>query len=98
MSEPTSEQSIFLQALALSSAAGRQAYLDEACRGQPKLRAEVAALLAAHDRLGGPVPPPGADASAPEVASPRALAPSPEAPGTIIGPSKLIEEIGEGSE
>ena len=48
MSEPTSEQSLFLQAIALTSPTERAAYLDDACRDTPKLRAELDALLAAH--------------------------------------------------
>src|SRR5262245_1215344 len=97
MSEATSEQSIFLQAIALATPAERAAYLDQACRDKPKLRAELDALLAAHNRLGGELPRTGADDSGQEVAAaagPSAL--SREAAGTVIGPYKLIEQIGEG--
>src|SRR5262245_11557031 len=55
MAEQTSEQSIFLQAIALPSPADRAAFLDQACQDNSELRAEVAALLGAHDRLGSPV-------------------------------------------
>ena len=41
------EETIFLEALA-RSAADRPRYLDQACSGQPQLRAAVEALLAAH--------------------------------------------------
>ena len=41
-----SEQSIFLNAIGLPSPADRAAYLDEACRDDPGLRAELDALLA----------------------------------------------------
>jgi hypothetical protein len=56
MPEPASEQSLFLRALELPTPADRAAYLDEACRDNPGLRADLDALLAAHDRLGGGQP------------------------------------------
>ena len=46
------EESIFAVALQKSSAADRQAYLDEACAGQPDLRAQVEELLQASDDAG----------------------------------------------
>src|SRR5947208_10572909 len=97
MAARASEQSIFLHAIGLESPDERSAYLAEACRDHPGLWAELDALLAAHDRLGGR--PPGTsdqDSSAPaatvRVASPTAS----EQPGTRIGPYKLLQPIGEG--
>jgi serine/threonine protein kinase len=88
MTEQNLEQSIFLHALGLAKAEDRAAYLDQACRDRPELRAEVDALIAAHDRLGGagpsPIPP---DAT---------LGSSAEGAGQNIGPYKLLEQIGEG--
>ena len=55
MSEPTSEQSIFLQAIALGSAAERAAYLDEACKDRPKLRAEVDAARLSFPAVAGKI-------------------------------------------
>ena len=52
MAEQNLEQSIFLRAIELTEPADRAAYLDQACRENPLLRAELDALLAAHDRLG----------------------------------------------
>ena len=52
MSKPTPEQSIFLEAIALTSQTARKSYLDVACRDQKELRAELDALLVAHNRLG----------------------------------------------
>ncbi|HEV3023774.1 MAG TPA: serine/threonine-protein kinase, partial [Pirellulales bacterium] len=53
------EESIFHEALARSSCPEREKFLDEACAGQPALRAAVEALLAADDEpgefLGGPL-------------------------------------------
>jgi serine/threonine protein kinase/Tfp pilus assembly protein PilF len=90
MAEQVSEQSIFLRAVGLASPGERAAYLDDVCRGKPALRLELDPLLAAHDRLGAdPVP------IGPE--PPRMIdEPITERPGTLIGPYKLIEEIGEG--
>jgi len=45
------EETLFHEALAKSSAE-RAAFLDAACSGQPRLRAAVEGLLAAHERSG----------------------------------------------
>jgi serine/threonine protein kinase/tetratricopeptide (TPR) repeat protein len=89
--QSSSERSIFESAIDKSSPAARAAFLDGACAGNPRLRAEVDALLAAHDRLAraaaaGQAPPPAAT-----VAEASA-----EGRGTVIGPYKLLEQIGEG--
>src|SRR5262249_4744598 len=46
---PVNESQIFLNALKRPTPAKRAAYLDEACAGDPRLRADVEALLRAHD-------------------------------------------------
>jgi serine/threonine protein kinase/Tfp pilus assembly protein PilF len=53
------EESLFQEALSRSGAE-RAAFLEQACAGQPELRAAVEALLAAHDRSGNVLdrPPP----------------------------------------
>jgi serine/threonine protein kinase/tetratricopeptide (TPR) repeat protein len=90
MAEKPSEQSIFLHAVGLASPADRAAYLEEVCRDHPRLRLELDALLTAHDRLGADPPPSG-----PEL--PQTIdEPTTERPGTLIGPYKLMEQIGEG--
>ena len=80
MGTGASEQSIFLHAIGLESPEERSAYLDDACRDQPALRAEIEALLAAHDRLGGGrLPNTGAMAgSAPAVTAEAAPPPTSE--------------------
>jgi hypothetical protein len=101
MAEPAAEQSIFLRAIGLATPADRAAYLDDACRDQPALRAELEALLAAHDRLGGALPPTGPE---PAGAAPAASAAAPvpftgtsEAVGAVLaGRYKLLEALGEG--
>jgi serine/threonine protein kinase/Flp pilus assembly protein TadD len=89
--QASSERAIFESAIDKSSPAARAAFLDGACAGNPRLRAEVDALLAAHDRLArapaaGQAPPPAATVAEASV----------EGPGTVIGPYKLMEQIGEG--
>ena len=99
MAEPASEQSIFLNALALPTAAQRAAYLDEVCRDNP-VRAELEALLAAHERLGGVLPLTTGEEPAGGVA-----VESPPVPGggagvevgdVLSGRYKLVQQIGEG--
>src|SRR5262249_15184875 len=72
------------------------AFLDRACAGQPDLRGRVEALLVAHREVGtaqhrdlGEGPDFGPVATVDEP-------PARELPGTVIGPYKLIEQIGEG--
>lgn len=64
------------------------AFLDEACRGNRHLREEVESLLRAHD-------PEGSFLRSPVVAV-TVDRPVNERPGSIIGPYKLREQIGEG--
>lgn len=45
--------SVFMEALAFPSAEQRDAYLEEACVGNPELREEVDRMLAAHKEAGG---------------------------------------------
>jgi serine/threonine protein kinase len=78
---PASEKSIFLVAIDKGSPEERAAYLDQACAGDPRLRAGVEALLAAHCRLDTASPPPE---------------PADERAGTRVGPYKLLQQIGEG--
>src|SRR5262245_51628382 len=82
-----SEEEIFHNVLALDPA-DRAAYLDRACAGNPVLRTAIEALLRANEGatgfLASPVPP--ATIGMPHV----------EAVGTLIGPYKLVEPIGEG--
>src|SRR5262249_13017335 len=99
MNAPSAEQSIFLHAIGLPSTAERAAYLDEACRDRPGMRAQLDALLAAHDPPGGGLPPPtgqGPAGAAP--AGPTGLAPAggEDAGSEIAGRYKLVEQIGEG--
>jgi WD40 repeat protein/serine/threonine protein kinase len=90
-------KSVFLAA-AGRPAEERAAFLDEACAGEAELRRRVEQLLAAHDRPDSlPEAPPDAGptrGSAPEEG--RAPAGPAEGPGTVIGPYKLLQQLGEG--
>src|SRR5437868_2763482 len=95
---------LFLKALELHAPGERQAYLDGACAGDAALRAEVEALLEANARAGSFLASPAAPLPAPpEGGGPGgrggATADLPfvsEGPGTVIGPYKLLQQIGEG--
>jgi tetratricopeptide (TPR) repeat protein len=80
---------LFLKALEIP-AAERQEYLDGACAGDAALRAEVEALLEASARAGSFLEPPAA--------APLATVDEPvrERLGTVIGPYKLLQQLGEG--
>jgi serine/threonine protein kinase len=81
---------IFLDALAIGSAEGRRAFLDRACGEDAALRGEVEGLLAHHPQVGSFL-----ESGAPD--SPITTGPSSdEGPGPIIGPYKLLQQIGEG--
>jgi serine/threonine protein kinase/tetratricopeptide (TPR) repeat protein len=84
-----SEETIFLEVLQKPTPAERGAFLDEACAGDAELRRGVERLLRAHQRAGQFLQ------GLPDVTSttpPTAW----ESPGTVIGPYRLLEPIGEG--
>src|SRR5262245_30780682 len=81
-------RSVFLAALG-RTAAQWPAFLDEACGDNAELRVRVDQLLHAHQTLGSIHG--GADAAAITVDQPFR-----EGPGTVIGPYKLLEPIGDG--
>jgi serine/threonine protein kinase/tetratricopeptide (TPR) repeat protein len=82
--------SIFLMALETPTAEERSAYLDGACGSNQELRERVERLLAAHLKVSAflELPAPALAMTADEPISER--------PGTLIGPYKLMEQIGEG--
>src|SRR5689334_18716675 len=91
MTEPSlPEESIFAQALEISCAAERLAFLDRACGANQALRAEVEGLLRADARSGDMLDLP--DPSVVTVDEPALT----ERPGAMIGSYKLLEQIGEG--
>ena len=100
-----SEKAIFATALKCGTAAGRAAYLDEACAGDPALRERLEELLRPIDAAATWVDPafvrahaaprPEQIAATVETDSPQGVAPG-EVSGTRIGRYKLIQQIGEG--
>jgi eukaryotic-like serine/threonine-protein kinase len=85
-----SERSIFLAVLEIDNPVERAAYLDRVCAGDPALRAQVEQLLNAHQD-------PDPFMERPACALVATMDdPVSERPGTIIGPYKLLEQIGEG--
>src|SRR5262245_53585964 len=90
------ERDIFIAALETDEPAQRQAYLDEVCADQPELRQQVENLLRLHEGAGSFLQNPAAESAATRTIQAAAEPPPPEAAGTVIGPYKLIEQIGEG--
>jgi len=88
--EKLTVDSVFCEAIERRSPEERRAYLDRACGDDAELRRQVDRLLTAHfeaaDFLG--------DRTS-EVA-PTIDHPVTEKPGTLIGPYKLLQELGEG--
>src|SRR5262245_24669414 len=88
--EPKSIDRIFWDAARIDSPADQAAYLAHACGGDAGLRGRVEQLLRARPRaehfLESPAP------GLPDAAA----RPVPEGPGTVVGPYKLLERIGEG--
>jgi serine/threonine protein kinase/tetratricopeptide (TPR) repeat protein len=84
-----SVETLFAEALEIASTDDRAAYLERACAGDEGLRRQVETLLEAHDRAGRFLEPPGLASTTDR---PRPV----DSPGTVIGPYKLMEQIGEG--
>ena len=86
----TEIKSIFGRVVAIGSAEQRAEYLQQACAGDPELRAEIESLLQAEQEAGSFLrerkPSPAVTVDEPPT----------ERPGTVIGPCKLLEQIGEG--
>src|SRR6516225_1086529 len=87
-------KAIFMAALEKIDPAERAAYIDEACGNDEALRQRVEILLKAHDDPGSFLKSPAIKPVAAVVTT--ADEPITERPGTVIGPYKLIEQIGEG--
>lgn len=88
------EQEIFAQALELE-ASKRGAFLDEACGGDAELREQVESLLSAMDEAGerGFF---GQPTSGTGEAGDGGLLPEDIRAGEVIGPYRIVEQIGEG--
>ncbi len=85
------EVALFREALQRVAGPERQAFLDQACAGDPALRSWLEALLQAHESAGPFLEP----LAAPQGTGTVVVHPE-EGPGTVIGRYKLLEQIGEG--
>jgi serine/threonine protein kinase len=84
------EQSLFIEALEKDDPAERAAFLDRACANDPALRRRIERLLERHWQTDSFLETPAA------VVVATVEEPITERPGTVIGPYKLLEQIGEG--
>ena len=90
MNSTQTEEDIFLTALEIDPPQARAAYLDQACGQDAALRQRVERLLRRHDQSQGVL-----DAPPPGFANTTELPTGIERP-EVIGPYKLLEQIGEG--
>jgi serine/threonine protein kinase len=90
ITSPDNIDQIFWEALQLSSEEERRAYLERACGANHELRQLVDKLLCAQPKAAAFLEQPFAESPA------TVDEPIGEGPGTIIGPYKLLEQIGEG--
>lgn len=107
MSDPSPVEAVFFAALERANPVERVAYLEQACAGNPDLRARVEKLLSAHpnvgDFLGDPQSISSATIGAPDNTATRDFNGTNsnllqvDAAGVIIaGRYKLLQQIGEG--
>jgi tetratricopeptide (TPR) repeat protein len=88
--QPLDEEAIFQLARKIDSPEVREGYLEQVCGGDPPLRSRVQALLRVQEQ----------DKSFLQVPAAAIIVtvdePPSECSGTVIGPYKLMEQIGEG--
>jgi len=84
-------KAIFLEAVEKHDPDQWPAFLDQACAGQPDLRRRVEVLLVAHREAGT-----AQHQAAPEGPAAVDVNAAAERPGIVIGPYKLLQQIGEG--
>jgi serine/threonine protein kinase len=104
MDHPSPLEAIFFAALEKGSPQERAAYLEAACAGDSDLRRRVEKMLAAQVQAGSFLERPASDlpasscggAGGPQEVNATANQQPFERPGAVIGPYKLLEQIGEG--
>jgi serine/threonine protein kinase/tetratricopeptide (TPR) repeat protein len=89
--ESQTAETIFGEAIEIPSPHDRSLFLDRACEGNASLRREVERLVEDHFRAGSFLESPALEEQRTAPINPIA-----EQPGTIIGPYKLLQQIGEG--
>jgi serine/threonine protein kinase/Tfp pilus assembly protein PilF len=85
------DRDLFIAALELDDPAARRAYLEDACGDDSARRQRVEALFQVYENAGSFLESPPAAATA--TMTPASSA---EVSGTVVGPYKLLEVIGEG--
>jgi tetratricopeptide (TPR) repeat protein len=86
-----SPETVFSEAIEIQSPEERRSYLDRACEGDMGLRQAVEKLITLHSQAGDFLESPAVNLDV------TAFAPAlSERPGTVIGPYKLLQQIGEG--
>jgi WD40 repeat protein/serine/threonine protein kinase len=85
-----SPETVFARAIEIESAQERAEFLEQACGSDPRLRREMEQLVADHFRAGAFLERPATQFAT------TAFEPAGEAPGAVIGPYKLLEQLGEG--
>ncbi len=91
-SDPQRVQAIFIDAVQKSESE-RAEFLERECGGDSELRGRVEALIAAHDQSGSFLDSPPKDLAG---TNPTVAHSMPEQAGSLIGPFKLLQQIGEG--
>jgi serine/threonine protein kinase/TPR repeat protein len=86
-----SSETLFSEAIEIASPQDRAVYLDRACQDRPELRRQVEKLVQDHFRAKNFLESPAAQFTLTAAHPPIA-----EGPGSIIGPYKLLDQIGEG--
>src|SRR5262249_8440961 len=89
--EPKSIDRIFWDAAQIATAGERLAYLDRACAEDGQLRRRVEQLLQARSKVESFL-----ESPVPSLVATIAERPTGDGPGTVLGPYKLLEQIGEG--
>jgi serine/threonine protein kinase/tetratricopeptide (TPR) repeat protein len=93
---------ILAEAVEIFSPSEREAYVEKACAGETRLKQRVNLLIAHHFQAGSFLESPAANFEATAEFTPSmedsllAAAIPKEIPGMVIGPYKLLEQIGEG--
>src|SRR4051812_23978422 len=89
--DPRAAKALFLEAVEKHAPEQWPAFLDQACAGQPELRSRVEGLLAAHREAGT-----SSHRTGDEDPAPANVRDGGEQAGTVIGPYKLLQQIGAG--
>jgi eukaryotic-like serine/threonine-protein kinase len=99
--DPDKARDLFVHAVGQLTADQWEAYIGGACTGDPDLERQVGDLLRVHREAGSFLERPAAalgetGAFLPRLGDRPEVATAREGPGTVIGPYRLMEQIGEG--